>query len=538
MAELPPPVGTDADTALLDRARAGDSDAFGELYSREVDAARRLARILVGEQGADELASESFARVLAQLQAGRGPTADFRAYLHVTIRNGFRDGLRATKESPASDQAWLLDDVLPSVEELVEDLDREVAVTALATLPRSWQQVLWHLEVEGRKPAEVATILDLDARAVSSLAYRAREGLKRAYLDQHLRPASGGQCGWTQRRMSQYVRDDLSPRARQKVADHLDECETCSAALLAVDRVNQKLAAWLFPVVLWGLASADKGGLWWLAGTGAGGASVAGGAGGSGTSASGPSGPGRRATSNPVVVGAAAAVVAALVGAGALTLLVTDDDDKPHRSVSAGGSAPHLGDAAPPGGSKQPKDQDPSADALTEVPVLEQPIGAPPIGAPPIEAPPIEAPPTSIPPSGEAPVDVPSGTGEPPTQPQRAPHLARLDARSDGVPVVGPWKMGVIVAAQGSAPISLRVVYRFAELALLLGRSGVGWRCDGVISALNPFDGPVACTYRYAGGAVPPVVLTIVALVPDPRSGPAGKVRLYADGKLVDSGSF
>ena len=162
--DLSPRTGDDADLALLERARAGDSDAFGELYAREVDAARRLARILVGEQGAEELVSESFARVLTQLQAGRGPTDDFRAYLHVTIRNGFRDGLRATKESPSSDQPWLLDDVLPPVEELVEDLDREVAVSALATLPKSWQQVLWHLEVEGRKPAEVATILDMELR--------------------------------------------------------------------------------------------------------------------------------------------------------------------------------------------------------------------------------------------------------------------------------------------------------------------------------------------------------------------------------------
>ena len=204
--------------------------------------------------------------MLTQLQAGRGPTDDFRAYLHVTIRNGFRDGLRAVKESPASDQPWLLDDVLPPVEELVEDLDREVAVTALATLPKSWQTVLWHLEVEGRKPAEVATILDMDAGAVSSLAFRAREGLKRAYLDQHLRAATGGQCGWTQSRLSQYVRGDLSPRAQQKVADHLDECAECRAALATVDRVNQKLAAWLFPVVLWGIASAEKGGLLWIAG--------------------------------------------------------------------------------------------------------------------------------------------------------------------------------------------------------------------------------------------------------------------------------
>ena len=92
--------------------------------------------------------------------------------------------------------------------------------------------------------------------------------------------------------------------------------------------------------------------------------------------------------------------------------------------------------------------------------------------------------------------------------------------------------------SDGSAPITLRVEYRFRELVVLLGRSGAGWRCDGIISALNPFDGPVDCTYAYSGGTVPEIVLNVIPVVPDPRTGPAATVRLYADGKLVDSGTF
>ena len=157
MTQLPPRSGDDADYALLwsapARGTATRSASSTAARSSPPDGWRASSS---GSDGADELVAESFAKVLAQLQAGRGPTDDFRAYLQVTVRNGFRDGLRAPKESPSSDQPWLLDDVLPPVEEIVEDLDRDVAVTALATLPKSWQQVLWHLEVEGRKPAEVA----------------------------------------------------------------------------------------------------------------------------------------------------------------------------------------------------------------------------------------------------------------------------------------------------------------------------------------------------------------------------------------------
>ena len=63
--------------------------------------------------------------------------------------------------------------------------------------------------------------------------------------------------------------------------------------------------------------------------------------------------------------------------------------------------------------------------------------------------------------------------------------------------------MGVSLAVEGPAPITLEVEYRFSELVLLLGRSGAGWRCGGIISALNPLDGPVRCTYAYSGRAVP-----------------------------------
>ena len=545
MADLSPRTGDDADLALLERARAGDSDAFGELYTREVDAARRLARILVGEQGAEELVSESFARVLTQLQAGRGPTDDFRAYLHVTIRNGFRDGLRATKESPSSDQPWLLDDVLPPVEELVEDLDREVAVTALATLPKSWQQVLWHLEVEGRKPAEVATILDMDAGAVSSLAYRAREGLKRAYLDQHLQPATGGQCGWTQSRMSQYVRGDLSPRAQQKVADHLDECEACSAAFLSVDRVNKKLAAWLFPVVLWGVASAHKGGLLWIAGAGA--------AGRcrqvrrpTGTATSGPSGSaGGAAASNPVVLGAAAAAVACAV-AGSVVLALTVGNDKSADRLQRGpaGRQPHRA-ALRAEQQAAVRQQDRQVDdrrgrtrrrrrerTSATTPVIRAHRRADRAGGSHHRVPPTPPPPptteppttprrraTADPGAGRSPPDRSRGASQ--RAPRRRPLEDGRQPRGGGLRADhAPGRVPLPRAGRAARPVGRRLALRRHH------------------QRAEPVRRPGGLHLRLLRWSRPGDRPERPRVVPDPRSGPAASVRLYADGKLVDSGTF
>jgi DNA-directed RNA polymerase specialized sigma24 family protein len=43
-------------------------------------------------------------------------------------------------------------------------------------LPERWQAVLWHTEIEGSRPAEVASLLGLTANGVAALGYRAREG--------------------------------------------------------------------------------------------------------------------------------------------------------------------------------------------------------------------------------------------------------------------------------------------------------------------------------------------------------------------------
>jgi RNA polymerase sigma factor (sigma-70 family) len=616
MTDLPPRSRDGAEDArLLERARAGDSDAFGELYRREVDPARRLARILVGEQGAEELVAESFARVLTQLQAGRGPTEDFRAYLQVTIRNGFRDGLRATKESPSSDQPWLLDDVLPPVEELVEDLDRDVAVTALATLPKSWQQVLWHIEVEGRKPAEVAGLLDMDAGAVSSLAYRAREGLKRAYLDQQFQPAKGGQCGWTQARLSQYVRGDLSARAQQKVADHVDECSACAAALLAVDRVNRKLAAWLFPVVLWGIAGSSKGGLLWFAG-----AAGAGGAGATGTPTSGPPGSPSGSGPNPLVLGAAGAAVACGIAASVALAISAGNGDDPRDSTSADGSAATQepppgdpggsGDPGGPGG-RTPTDQPPSDPPPTYEP---NPVVAPlPTDARSTAVP--TEPPTTTASDPDGPTTEPTDptTDDPTTEPPlievvpEAPTVVAIDecgtygsietadtegvsyavtvadpARPEGAwsvtataeddyvvadgaqtrfsgnlgafypcvrltdvevtrhgpPLITPWAFEATLAVEGPTAATIEVVFDFSAPVFLLGESGSGWSCDGVLDPFVILGRPVTCTFDYTGAQPAPVEVDALALVPSPSSNPPGTVTVKSNGEVVDQGSF
>jgi DNA-directed RNA polymerase specialized sigma24 family protein len=56
----------------------------------------------------------------------------------------------------------------------------EVLRGAWADLQPRWRYILWELEIQGRKPAEIAREIDMSPNAVSALAKRARQGLRAA----------------------------------------------------------------------------------------------------------------------------------------------------------------------------------------------------------------------------------------------------------------------------------------------------------------------------------------------------------------------
>src|SRR5690606_15100640 len=132
----------------------------------------------------------------------------------------------------------------------VEGFENAAAAKAFASLPERWQMVLWHTEVEGQKPAEVAELLGMSANSVSALAYRAREGLRQAFLNSHAQEIEDERCRWTNDHLGGYVRKALSRRDTAKVEAHLDECRRCMAIYLELSEVNSGLGAVLAPLLL------------------------------------------------------------------------------------------------------------------------------------------------------------------------------------------------------------------------------------------------------------------------------------------------
>ncbi len=256
MSSTLPRIEGPADAELISAVRGGDVSAYGELFERHVEAARRLARQLVSSADADDLVSNAFAKVLAVLQRGGGPDVAFRAYLLTAVRRLHVDQIRAGSRVQTTDDIAAFDPGEPFRDTAIEGFENAAAAKAFASLPERWQLVLWHTEVEGNKPADIAPLMGMSANSVAALAYRAREGLRQAFLTMHAGDLDGDACRFTHQNLGAYVRNGVSRRDTAKIEDHLGECRKCMAVYLELSEVNSNLAGILGPIVLGGAAAA------------------------------------------------------------------------------------------------------------------------------------------------------------------------------------------------------------------------------------------------------------------------------------------
>lgn len=236
---------TVADNIRIAEVRAGLLHAYGSLYQRHVSSAYNLARQLTRSPAeADDLVSEAFAKVLDTLRAGRGPDSAFRAYLLTALRHTAYDKTRRDRKIELSDDVETAGGTSlaePFSDTAVAGLERSLAAQAFARLPERWQAVLWHTEIEGQSPADVAPILGLTANGVSALAYRAREGLRQAYLQAHLAETTELRCRATAERLGAWTRHGLAKREKAQVEAHLDECEQCQALAVELVAANDEI---------------------------------------------------------------------------------------------------------------------------------------------------------------------------------------------------------------------------------------------------------------------------------------------------------
>lgn len=472
-----------SDADLIAAVRAGDHAVYGTLYARHEGAAHRLARHLTSHGDADDLVSDAFLRVLAQLQAGKGPDVAFRAYLLTAVRRLHADRARAVARTRPTDQDHELDSGVAFDDTVSSAFENEAAARAFRSLPERWQLVLWHLEVEGQKPADVAPLLGMSANSVSALAYRAREGLRQAYLASHAAEVVDEACQVTTGLLGGFVRGSLSARDSAKVDRHLDGCRRCTGVHLELLEVNQGLRALLAPVVL-GPAAAG------YVGAGAAGLATAAAGAGAGTLAMG----GASVMSSTVVaqvarvaVLPAQAAVGTVASAGAPAVVATVVAGTLTTGVVVGGAdllptddpvpVPTSTPSTPAG----PATPDPSAPASPTPSPSEPESATPTPSASPSDLP--TPPGTDLPPTPETSPSAPGPAEEPTPEP---PPVTPTDFGL-GTPTITNDStllqrrvLVPVTADGGSNPVArtVTVTVVFDQQVRFRGIPGGGWGCD------------------------------------------------------------
>lgn len=229
---------TDAsDDALIEQVRAGDDEAFAELYRRHVRAANATARCLLRSRGdVDDAVSEAFAGVLQALRNGNGPRDNFRSYLLACVRNA----CYGRRWAGPGDERELDEDIV-AYENPERYVEADTVARAFAALTPRWQRALWMTEVEDRSAADVGARLGLAPNAVAALTHRAREGFASAYLSEHVSSRASATCTRIGPRLGAYVRGTASAADATRVRSHLDECAECRRAADELTHVNASL---------------------------------------------------------------------------------------------------------------------------------------------------------------------------------------------------------------------------------------------------------------------------------------------------------
>ncbi|WP_157741192.1 sigma-70 family RNA polymerase sigma factor [Jiangella sp. DSM 45060] len=456
------PADAASDEQLIARTREGDMGAYDELYRRHVDDASKVARIVTNNSDeAQDVVAEAFTRVLTRLREGGGPDLEFAPYLKTVVRRLAIDRHRTSQRDGSQTDPSILD-ILPTADDaMARSTDRQLVRHAFETLPERWQQVLWHTEIEGRSPASLAPALGSSANAVAALAYRAREGLRQAYLAVNLSAEVQPECRPYAPKIASYVRGTLSAHDTREMSAHLATCTHCRERRDELLLLVSDMRGILWPALLLPASGIAAGAV----------AAGAGAAGGGVLAFLNPASWGKQARQFAAAGGAAAAAAAIAVAAWALT--GNDDPADPPAaapSVSAEPEAPSDDPPAenPPDEPPAPPQQEepPADDPVEDEPQPDQPVAdAPPPNLPdePVEEdePPAEQPEVDPSQPSETPSSEP--TEEPtsdPTQPPPAEQPPTIEVQPPANPVVVAGEdVTLTVTVAGNPPPDLQWQY-------------------------------------------------------------------------------
>jgi RNA polymerase sigma-70 factor (ECF subfamily) len=177
--------------ALVERAQAGDAEAFGELYDRYVDTVFRFIYFRVGNRPlAEDLTSDTFLRALKRIGSFTWQGRDLGAWLVTIARNLVADHFKSGRYRLEVTTGDVLDadredrgpEGSPEVA-VVDHITNVSLLTAVKQLNPEQQECIVLRFLQGFSVAETAQAMGKNEGAIKALQYRAVRALARLLPD-------------------------------------------------------------------------------------------------------------------------------------------------------------------------------------------------------------------------------------------------------------------------------------------------------------------------------------------------------------------
>lgn len=174
--------------ALVERAQAGDGDAFGELYDQYVDSIYRFIYYRVHDRGlAEDLTSETFLRALRRITSVEYQGRDIGAWFMTIARNLVFDhskSARARLEVVTGDELDPGADVASTEATVLAGITTHQLVVAVNELGDEQRECIVLRFIQGMSVAETAEIMGKRDGAIKALQHRAVKRLATLLADE------------------------------------------------------------------------------------------------------------------------------------------------------------------------------------------------------------------------------------------------------------------------------------------------------------------------------------------------------------------
>ncbi len=166
---------------VQDRLENLEPDSVAAIYDAYFPAIYRYIHYRLGdEQLAEDMASDTFVRLLEAVKSGRGPRTNLKGWLTATASHLIADHLRLIYRRQTQELSDDLHDHASSVIEEIDRRQRNVSIRkALAQLPPTQQHVLALRFGSGYSLEETAAAMNKNVNAVKALQFRALAALQR-----------------------------------------------------------------------------------------------------------------------------------------------------------------------------------------------------------------------------------------------------------------------------------------------------------------------------------------------------------------------